>query len=104
MLAYSNSGSNEPGFESLGYTANFTGGHVINGFLTTTYNFKREGYASKLGLYVVGGLGYQDWNMSETVNYTDPQYDFSTVFSYKTFSGLICFGGDYKIGPRKVFS
>ena len=97
------SGSNEPGFEYPGYTLHFTGGHIINGFLTTTYNFKKEGYASKLGLYVVGGLGYQDFKMSGTTNYTDPQYDHSSVFSYKTFLGLICFGGDYKVGPGKVF-
>jgi hypothetical protein len=100
---YSNSGSNQPGFESPGFTLHYAGGRVINSFLTTTYHFKKEGYTSNFGLYLVGGLGYQDWKMSETVAYTDPRYDYNADFSYKTFSGLICFGGDYKVGPGKIF-
>ncbi len=94
---------NTPGSGAPGYTATFHPGHVINVFLTSTYFLLGNNFSSKAGVYLSAGLGYQDWTMSETVIYTDPLYDHNSDFSYRTFSGMICLGGNYKLGPGKLF-
>jgi hypothetical protein len=100
---YSLPGSTTPGNEYPGFTANSKMGYHANAFLTSTYYLGKRGYSSKAGLYLSAGLGYESFSMSRTVTYTDNKFDHDRKSSWGVLSGLICLGGDYKLGPGKLF-
>jgi hypothetical protein len=96
-------GSTTPGNEYTGFTLNYKTGYQANGFLTSTYYLRKRGYSSKVGLFLSAGLGYETFSISRTVTYTDNKFDHDGKSSWGGISGLVCLGGDYKLGPGKFF-
>jgi hypothetical protein len=87
------------------YSIKYHSGNITNFFLGATYHvLGNNNIDNKIGVYGTAGIGYQSWTMSETVAFTNAGYNgYDSDFGYQTVSLLLSPGGEYKIGPGKVF-
>ena len=92
------------------YKVEYLPGSNLAATLSSTYYILgKNNMSSKAGLYVGLGLGYFDSETSATTStllpVTDTKYIQRTVNDGANgFSALINIGGDYKLGPGKIYA
>ena len=75
-------------------------GRIINISLISSYYILGKNQSSKAGLYVTAEVGYNDLKRKYTYNNNE---GFIYIYRVKTLSGLVGLGGDFKIGPGRMY-
>lgn len=85
------------------------GNNLAATFSSTYYILGKNSFNSKGGLYLSLGLGYYDTKESATITTVLPvtdsgYYQKTQIYGANGFSALISIGGDFKLGPGKIYA
>jgi hypothetical protein len=83
-------------------------GHIFDIVLAGTYYIAGNCSSSKEGMYITLGIGYQDYKQSDNMNETFPydpysSFSFTATTRYRSLSAQVALGGEYKVGPGRIF-